>query len=84
MNLSNKIFKPFRGEFETKTGTALLKKFGLKTTDISEENLIKMAQEGGGFGKGAGDITQKIRITGKRITAIGKKLDKMNIDLIDD
>lgn len=79
MNLSNKIFRPYRGEFETKTGTALLRRFGLKQTELSEEKLIEAVQKGGGFGEGIGDITQKIRATGQRISAIGKRLDEMEI-----
>lgn len=93
MKASNRLFKPFKGEFETKTGTGLLKRYALGKTEAGEEALIKAIQEGSDFAPGLGKITEGLKSKGQKLIASkqrikpildemssGQLLKKQNID----
>lgn len=77
MKVSNRIFKPFKGSFETKTGTALLKKFALGKTEQGEELLLKAIQEGSDFAPGIGNITDSLRNQGMRLIEAKQNINPM-------
>lgn len=71
MKQSTRIFKPSRGEFETKSGTALLKRFGMGKTEVGEESLMQTLQEGSSISgrsvEGVGDVTAQVLQKGKAL-----------------
>ena len=64
MKASNRIFKPFKGRFDTKAGTSFLKKLALEQTEAGEVALVQAIEQGGGFAEGIGPITPKLRTLG--------------------
>lgn len=58
---ANRIFKPYKGEFETKTSEGTLKRVAMGRASRAESDLINFLEEGSKFGKGTGNITQSPR-----------------------
>lgn len=67
MKKGNQIFKPFKGDFETKSATQFLKNLGLGKAEAGEEAFVKAIQEGSDFVPGLGDITAGVRKAGQEI-----------------
>jgi len=67
MKKSNIVFKPFKGDFETKTGTELLKRSALGKTEAGEEALLSALEEGTPFAKGIGQVRQPITAKGREL-----------------
>lgn len=74
MKASNRIFKPFKGEFETKTAESLLKRFGLGRTGSGEESLIQAIEKGSSFSPGVGSITRAIKQKGQQLIAAKERI----------
>lgn len=81
MDLSNKVFKPYRGELYTNEGRALLQRFGLMKE--GEENattrLLQKIEKGGKLGAGTGDITSTLKESGKEIQNIALKIQNIEM-----
>ena len=67
MKVSNRIFKPVKGQFDTKTGTQLLKRFALGNTEAGEEALLTALEQGSSFSPGIGKITPRLRAMGNEL-----------------
>ena len=66
MKKSHKIFKPFQGPFETKTGTQFLKRSG--ELEAGEQRFLTALEKGKrGFAKGVGPISKEPRALQARI-----------------
>jgi len=67
MKKANQIFKPRKGEFDTKMGTNLVKRFGLKKTEAGEERFISELEKGSESFPGVGNFTSKAKIKGEEL-----------------
>ena len=67
MKKSHKVFKPYAGPLETKTGTEFLKKVGAKKAEAGELRFLKQLEKGGEFAPGVGEISQPISKVGRQI-----------------
>jgi hypothetical protein len=74
MKATNKIFKPFQGDFQTKSGTQFLKRLGRGNTEAGEELLIQAVETGSEFAPGIGKITANIRQTGLELNAAKQRI----------
>ena len=74
MKTSNRLFKPFKGEFETKTATNLLKRFGLGEAERGERELIRAIEQGSDFAPGVGPISSSVRQKGQELIAAKERI----------
>ena len=86
MKESNKIFKPFGGEFSKTRGATLLKKFSLQKTAQGENLLIQSIEQGSTFAPGIGNITDDLirqgnefKLAKSRITPIIQEMTNTNV-----
>lgn len=77
MKVSNRIFKPFKGEFETKTGSAMLKRFSLGKTEQGEELLVRSIEQGSDFAPGLGKITTPLKQKGIELVEARNRIQPM-------
>ena len=69
MKKAHTIFKPFKGEFDTKAATNFLKRAGVDKLEAGELRVLKTLEEGSEFGKGVGGISKRAVKVGKKIGA---------------
>lgn len=86
MKVSNRIFKPFKGEFDIKEGANLLERFSLGKSKAGEIELIKAIEEGSSFSPGIGDITSQLRAKGLELMEAKQRIapildDMRNVNL---
>jgi hypothetical protein len=76
MNLSNSIFKPYKGELYTDEGVKLLQRYGLmkKGEENATTRLLEKMQRGGELAPGTGDITTILKETGENIRGVSQKI----------
>ncbi len=91
MKLSDKLFKPKKGELYTKPGASFLKRFGMVEKPAeAESRLVSMLEEGTEMGEGVGPITQRVKQVGSEMRQlkdankimkdnISQRLDRLNI-----
>lgn len=75
MKTSNRLFKPFKGEFETKTGTQLIKRLAKGETEAGEEALIRTIEQGTRFGKGIGRIAEAPGRVGEQLATAKQRIN---------
>ncbi len=79
---ANQIFKPFKGQFETKTGTEFIKKAASGKLERGEKAFFDLVKKGGKkFKAGTGDIDLRVRETFSKISSEINKLEEKGIDV---
>lgn len=67
MRKSTASFKPFKGEFDTKTGSGLLERSALGKSDGGEERLLAALEKTTEFSKGIGPVRAPINKVGREL-----------------
>lgn len=73
MKKSHKIFKPYAGKLETKTGTEFLKRVGTGKAEAGELRFLQRLEKGSEFAPGVGKISQPVQKVGKQIKLLEAK-----------
>ena len=77
MKQAQKTFKPFAGEFQTKTATGFLKRAGLGKLERGERTLLTKVEKGGEFAKGVGAVSKQSKQIGKKLLKEKAKLKEV-------
>lgn len=67
MKESNKIFKPYKGELNTKTGTEFLKRAAMGKLEAGEQRTLEAVQKGNQFSQGVGNVSDPVLEIGQKI-----------------
>lgn len=77
---ANTVFKPFKGEFETKSGTSFIEKAAKGELEAGEQRFLNVLKKGNDKFKGVGELEETAR---QSFLKISKQIDELGLKKVE-